>query len=101
MVETKNKTKTENIKLKKKRVDFSIVAPEADDVKLAGDFTDWKQDPTPMRRLKSGAWKKTVYLPVGAYQYRFVVDGEWTNDPDSGLREPNPFGQENDVCVVE
>jgi len=101
MVETKSKTKTENIKLKKKRVDFSIHAPEADEVKLAGDFTDWERDLAPMRKLKSGSWKKTVYLPVGAYHYRFVVDGEWINDPDSRLREPNPFGQENDVCVVE
>lgn len=101
MVETKNKTKTENVKLKKKRVDFSIHAPDANDVKLAGDFTDWEQAPAPMRRLKSGAWKKTVYLPFGAYQYRYVIDGEWKNDPDSALREPNPFGEENDVCVVK
>jgi len=101
MVETKNETKTENVKLKRKRVDFSLHAPEADDVKLAGDFTDWEQSPAPMRRLKSGAWKKSVYLPIGAYQYRFVIDGEWKNDPDCQLREPNPFGGENDVCVVE
>ncbi len=101
MVETKNKTKIENVKLKRKRVDFSIHAPDAAEVKLAGDFTDWESDPAPMRKLKSGAWKKTAYLPVGLYQYRFVIDGEWVNDPDSNLREPNPFGDENDVCVVE
>ena len=101
MVKTLKKTKTQNIKLTKKRVDFSLFAPAAAEVKLAGDFTDWQAAPAEMRKLKSGAWKKTVYLPLGAYQYRFVVDGEWTNDPDSALREPNPFGAENDVCVVE
>jgi 1,4-alpha-glucan branching enzyme len=101
MVKTLEKTKTKNIKLTKKRVDFSLFAPAADEVKLAGDFTDWQDSPAEMRRLKNGAWKKTVYLPLGAYQYRFVVDGEWTNDPDSALREPNPFGDENNVCVVE
>lgn len=101
MVKTLGKTKTQNIKLTKKRVDFSLFAPDAAEVKLAGDFTDWQDSPAEMRKLKSGAWKKTVYLPLGAYHYRFVVDGEWTNDPDSALREPNPFGDENDVCVVE
>jgi hypothetical protein len=34
-------------------------------------------------------------LPPGAHHYRFLVDGEWRDDPECALRTPNPFGGEN------
>jgi 1,4-alpha-glucan branching enzyme len=84
----------------KKKVEFSLDAPEATTVLLAGDFTGWQQKPLAFTRQKTGIWKLSVVLPSGAYQYRFLVDGQWQNDPSCSTRCLNEFGSENCVCKV-
>ena len=79
---------------------FRFTAPKASVVLLAGDFTSWQNQPIPMQRNADGTWAAIVSLQPGTYHYRFIVDGEWLNDPDCGLRAPTPFGSENSVCVV-
>lgn len=85
----------------KRKVSFVYAAPESTSVLLAGDFTGWQQAPLPMKKDKSGVWKKTVSLPPGRYEYRLIVDGEWKDDPQCPNRQANQFGGENCVCVVE
>jgi len=85
----------------KQKVSFSYAAPSAQSVLLAGDFTGWQQAPLPMKKDKKGLWKKTVSLGPGRYEYRLLVDGEWRNDEKCPNRQPNQFGGENCVCVVE
>ncbi len=46
-------------------------------------------------------WHLELELPPGTYEYRFVVDGEWGDDPEAARRVANPFGGENAVRVVE
>jgi 1,4-alpha-glucan branching enzyme len=87
-------------KVSKQKVTFSYTAPEAQSVLLAGDFTGWEQAPVTLKKDKSGVWKKTLSLPAGKYAYRLLVDGQWRNDPQCQNREPNQFGGENCVCVV-
>lgn len=81
----------------KKRVEFSYHAPEAHEVSLAGTFNDWSSRTT-MRKDEEGTWRAGIVLPPGTYQYRFVVDGEWRDDPGCPERAPNDMGGEN--CVV-
>jgi 1,4-alpha-glucan branching enzyme len=88
-------------KSSKQKVSFSYRAPNAQSVLLAGDFTGWQQAPLPMKKDKSGLWKKTVSLPPGTYEYRLLVDGQWQDDPQCPKRQPNQFGGQNCVCVVE
>ena len=85
----------------KKKVTFTYLAPEAQNVLLAGDFTGWDQAPLAMKKDKSGLWKKVVSLPAGKYEYRLLVDGQWRDDPQCPNRQPNQFGSENCVCVVD
>jgi 1,4-alpha-glucan branching enzyme len=87
-------------KTPKQKVTFSYTAPQAQSVLLAGDFTGWQQAPLSLKRDKSGVWKKTVSLEPGRYEYRLLVDGEWLDDPQCSIRQPNQFGGENCVCVV-
>lgn len=89
-----------NQKTEKKRVTFSFAAPAAQSVLVAGDFTGWQQSPLSLKRDKNGVWKKIVSLPAGRYEYRLLVDGEWRDDPKCQVRQPNQFGGENCVCVV-
>jgi len=36
-----------------------------------------------------------VPLAPGKHSYRFIVDGEWRDDPECKLRIPNPYGSED------
>jgi len=47
-----------------------------------------------------GVWRTSMMLEPGVYEYRYIVDGEWSNDQDALFVE-NPFGGENCVRVVE
>ena len=80
---------------------FRFSAPAAMSVLLVGDFTHWQQDGIPMRKGKDGTWTATVTLPVGKHNYRFIVDGDWRDDPACTLRVPNPYGSQNMIRQVD
>lgn len=82
---------------KKTRVDFRIHAPDAEQVCLAGSFNDWDPTARTLRKGKDATWKTWTTLPPGEHEYRFVVDGEWIEDPTVDQREANPFGSYNSV----
>ncbi len=85
-----------------KRVLFGLVAPRAKDVRLVGDFTNWQERPLVMDRMKprSRTFAAMVSLPPGTYQYKFIVDGEWAEDPKADS-VPNEFGTRNSVITIE
>lgn len=84
----------------KTKVVFSLHAPEARQVRLAGNFTQWEQAAVTLRKQRGGIWQKTVQLPPGTYEYRYMVDGQWQDDPACPARQPNAFGSQNCVRVV-
>jgi 1,4-alpha-glucan branching enzyme len=84
----------------KQKVTFSFAAAEAQTVQVVGDFTQWQEAPLNLKKSKGGLWKKTVSLAPGKYAYRLLVDGQWRDDPQCAIRQPNEFGGENCVCVV-
>jgi 1,4-alpha-glucan branching enzyme len=85
---------------KKKKVTFSIVAPDAKIVSLAGSFTNWDEAPVELKKEKNGVWKKTLTLEPGTYEYRILVDGQWQDDPQCDQRVPNPFGTQNCLRMI-
>jgi 1,4-alpha-glucan branching enzyme len=93
--------KTTSKKGKPGKVDFSLSAPNAEGVSIAGDFNDWNRTSHPMKKDKGGIWKISFNLVPGTYQYRFLVDGEWQNDPSCTDCVENPFGTFNCVRKVD
>ena len=83
-----------------KEQQFSFRAPGALSVQLLGDFTHWQNQPVHLKKENDGLWRTSVPLEPGTYHYRFVVDGQWHDDPDCTLRVPNPFGSENMILKV-
>ncbi len=79
---------------------FSFAAPAAMSVQLVGDFTRWHEKPITLHKAVDGIWRATVELPAGVHHYRFLVDGQWCDDPECTLRVPNPFGSEDMVRKV-
>jgi 1,4-alpha-glucan branching enzyme len=85
---------------KRKRIEFKILAPEAKQVLLSGTFNQWSESSDPMKRDKTGTWKKVKMLLQGIYEYKFIVDGEWTLDPGCSDTVPNQHGTVNNVIEV-
>ncbi len=79
-------------------IEFSIVAPAAKKVCLAGQFNDWDPKSMSMKKGKDGAWKIKMKLPQGRYEYKYLVDGSWVQDLSNAETTPNPFGTKN--CVI-
>ena len=79
---------------------FCFEAIGANRVKLAADFTGWEKQPIDLRQREDGTWQVAVELPNGQYSYRFLVDGEWRDDPRCLDYEPNPFGTINAIITV-
>jgi len=83
--------------LDKKRVYFRLNAPKAGAVVVLGDFNNWEQ--RALKQDKKGQWTTWTTLAPGRYEYRFQVDGEWSNDPEAPAA-PNEFGSVNNVVVI-
>ena len=94
-----SKKKREN-KTQKKRITFKLVAPEAREAILAGDFNSWDARKHVMKKDNKGEWSKIVTLAPGRYEYKFLVDGEWQNDPSTDQVVPNSFGTLNNFLNV-
>ncbi len=84
-----------------KKVPFEFLAPEAQEVYLAGGFNNWDNNAHPMKKDKKGLWKTSLSLKPGRYEYRFLVDGNWENDPSGCDCVPNEFGSQNCVRIVK
>jgi 1,4-alpha-glucan branching enzyme len=86
--------------VKSKKTFESFVWPIQKDVVqvcLAGDFNNWT--PMEMEKMDDG-FQAIVDLPPGEYQYKFIVNGEWVEDPAAEKVMPNEFGTANSVLVV-
>jgi len=67
-------------------------------VQLVGDFTQWQERPIKLQKGADGVWRATVKLEPGTHHYRFLVDGEWRDDPEYGQI---PVGQKLLLCGEE
>jgi hypothetical protein len=66
---------------------FTLRAPEAKRVFLSGDFNNWNPEVEEM--VKEGdTFEWSLFLVAGEYRYKFVVDGQWMNDPDNPPEDP-------------
>ncbi len=88
----------EPVKTARKGTVFTLDAPQAMKVFIAGSFNRWVL--VPLRRNRAGLWRHSIRLNPGEYEYKFIVDGEWRHDPMNTIRRANEFGTENSVVAV-
>jgi len=79
---------------------FSLTAPDAKEVYIVGDFNDWRIDDSSRMNKDRDGWKKRLNLETGKYRYRFVIDGNWTDDPVNPIKELNPYGQTDSLIEI-
>jgi len=81
---------------------FTVLAPAARVVHLAGEFNGWQVDEhSSLERDAQGVWKGRVLLAPGHYQYKYYVDGQWVVDPENPLRIVNENGVVNSLLKVK
>ena len=83
--------------VRRRKVTFSIEAAGANEVILMGDFNNWNSKTHPMKNGENGIWNKTVMIPPGKYEYKFLIDGAWKEDPGNEQTCPNCFGTLNSL----
>jgi RNA polymerase-binding transcription factor DksA len=77
-----------------------LIAPDAQEVFVAGSFNNWNPGATPLVNISHGRWVKDLSLPPGRYEYQFVVDGHWMQDRAAKELVDNPLGGINSVFEV-
>jgi len=91
-----SKTQTKK-KEKRRKVTFSFEAANAKEVILMGDFNSWNPKSHPMKPVGDGVWNKSVILAPGQYEYKFLIDGNWREDPQNSQACSNCFGSLNSI----
>ena len=91
-------TSSADLQLQPVRFEFTHLT--ATTVAVAGTFNDWHPTTKSMHPIGSGHWLKETALAPGAYEYCFVVDGQWLPDPQARETVPNPFGGRNSILTV-
>lgn len=83
------------------KVTFAVPAAEANSVAVAGDFNNWNTT-AELKKLKNGTFKGTFDIPTEqSYEFRYVVDGQWTNETEADGFQWNEFaGAENSVLEL-
>ena len=84
----------------KEWVIFNFRAPPGVEVCVAGTFNNWDPTSIRLRGNSKGTYTATVLLPPGQYEHKFIVNGDWRNDPECSEQVPNAFGTTNSVLVV-
>lgn len=81
-------------------VRFLCEFPRARSVRLTGSFNDWSAEGVPLVRRDDGLWECQLAIPPGEHEYRYIVDGAWTEDPHNTDAVQNEFGGVNSVLAV-
>ncbi|MFO7670130.1 MAG: isoamylase early set domain-containing protein [Bacteroidales bacterium] len=70
---------------------------------VVGDFNDWNEESTPMKKLKDGSFSISIDFPLHTiYQFRYLIDGShWENDDAADNYEQSPWGSYNSVIIIE
>jgi enterochelin esterase-like enzyme len=80
---------------------FSLHAPQAREVFLAGEMTNWEAGKRRMMRGADGVWHLTLPLAAGQWVYKYVVDGQWIADPAAASDDDGRGGQHSFLFVGE
>ena len=81
-------------------VQFRLQAADASTVRLAGSFTNW-QSQYDLHQTSPGIWTITLPLPLGVYDYAFVIDGQrWVADPYAQAVDDGFGGTNSRIAIL-
>ena len=81
-------------------VQFRLQAADASTVRLAGTFSNW-QSQYDLHQTSPGIWTITLPLPLGVYDYAFVIDGQhWVADPYAQAVDDGFGGTNSRIAIL-
>ena len=83
-----------------RRVKFEITAEAGSKISVVGTFNDWKPGVNQLKENGNGVYQRTLFLPEGRYEYKFVINDTWCIDPSCNEWVPNDCGTLNSVLRV-
>ncbi|KAL2949463.1 hypothetical protein AAZX31_20G177200 [Glycine max] len=86
--------------LSKKSVTLSWEGSNCSTVEISGLDIGWGQRIPLNFDDKEGLWFLKRELPEGLYEYKYIVDGEWTCNTDELVTSPNKDGHVNNFIQV-
>jgi hypothetical protein len=66
---------------------------------LTGSFNHWNEQAIIMNKSDTG-WETRMDLPPGIYEYKYIIDGEWTHDKSNPLQVLNEHYTLNSILLV-
>lgn len=72
---------------------------DAKEVILTGTFNNWDEHKLKMQKVSYG-WELHLSLKPGEYEYKFIADGKWLDDPANPKRRENQYDTYNSIVQV-
>ncbi len=80
---------------------FFLKGEQFKDVYVVGDFNNWtKNDQFKMKKIEPQTWAINLPLKKGKYNYKFLANEKWFNDPYNLYQEDDSFGGKNSVIQI-
>ncbi len=84
----------------KEWVQFKYHAPPKTKIYVAGTFNNWNPTAIKLGYHGKGIYSAMVLLPLGKYEFKYIVNGEWCTGPDCSAQVSNGFGTNNNCLIV-
>lgn len=72
----------------------------ANKVVLSGSFNRWDEHLYRMKKTDNG-WKLTLQLSPNKYEYKFIIDGNWIEDPKNNNKIKSEFNGYNSIIEIK
>ena len=88
--------------IRKSRFRFPVDACPGSEVSVVGSLNGWAPGRHPLRPTvdQPGVFDRTLLRPAGRYEYKFVIEGEWSADPRCPRWVVNEFRTLNSVVEI-
>ena len=81
---------------------FFLKGDKFKEVYVIGDFNNWtKKEPHKMKKVGNQTWSVTIPLKKGKYNYKFLANEQWLNDPNNSLQKDDAYGGKNSILQVK
>lgn len=90
---------TNSVYFKPNHVFRTTAFSQAKKIYVAGSFNKWRNKELLLNNNGNG-WELPLYLADGTHTYRYIVDGNWSVDPENSERLPNELSDFNSVVRI-
>jgi hypothetical protein len=66
---------------------------------LSGSFNGWNESEAKLKKNET-TWTLPVYIRNGSYEYKYIVDGHWINDPENKMVVKNEHNDFNSFIAL-